>query len=428
VKPAPIVTLEQRFPFFYGWVVLSVATLGVFISGPAQTYGVAVFIDPMLLEMGWSRSIVSGTYSAASVVAGLSMLLLGRYLDRIGARRVITGLAILYGFACFGMALVATPLGLAVGFTALRIIGQASLVLACSTLAALWFVRRRGRAMSITVLGMAASNAVFPPVLVWIIGIYGWRTGWVIVGAFIWIALIIPAAVLIRDRPEAIGLEPDGISRQTSVVGSTTAIVEYDWTLQQAVRSRNFWLLVVASVAPGTVMTGLVFHQVSFFATRGLSAQLAASTLSVYAIAFAVTTFVVGGLLDRIPARHVLISGLLMLPLTVGWVMALTTPFQAIVYGIMLGMVLGTNSTTSSVLWASYYGRRNLGSIRGITQAAIIVSAATGPLMLSVPYDLLGSYTPGLWIMIVFPLVCALAAALAGPPSPPPDQVRLVRT
>lgn len=410
----------RRLPFFYGWAVLAVASLGVFLTGPAQTYGVSVFIEPMLQELGWGRSLFSAMYSAASIVAGLSMLVFGRYFDRIGARVAVTALAVLYGIACFGMSIVADPLGLAVGFTALRIFGQASLGLACSTLAALWFVRLRGRATSITVLGMALSNAVFPPALQFLISENGWRATWMFVGVLIWIALIAPAAIILRDRPESVGLEPDGRPRSAAKDGAA-ARVEHEWTVRQAVRSPTFWLLLVATIAPGTVMTGLVFHQVSLFATRDLSAELAATSLSVYAVAFAATTFVVGGILDRAPARGVLIGGLLLLPLTVLWLMLTTTPYQALVYGALLGIVLGTHATTSTVLWATYYGRRHLGSIRGITQATIVVSAATGPLILSVPYDLTGSYTTGLWLMAALPLLCAASAALAGPPTAPPD-------
>ena len=417
VTPGP---LARRLPFFYGWVVLGVATLGIFMSGPAQTYGVSVFITPMTADLGWSRSVVAGAFSAASIVAGLSMLIFGRVLDRVGSRRIVPVLVVLYGLACWGMAAVASPLALLLGFTALRLTGQAALSLACSTLAALWFVRRRGRAMSITVLGMALSNAVVPLALNAFVTQLGWRAAWLLTGAIVWAVLLAPAVLLIRDRPEAVGLVPDGATAPTATATRATA-VEYTWTFQQALRTRTFWLLIAATVVPGTVMTGLFFHQVAYFASRGLSSELAASAFSVYAVAFAAMTFVVGFVLERAPERHVLIGGLLLLPLSVLLLLTATTPLQALLHAGLLGIVLGTNSTTSAVLWAAYYGRQHLGSIRGAALAAIVISAATGPLILSVPYDLTGRYTYGLWLMIALPLVGALAAALAGPPGPPPQ-------
>jgi MFS family permease len=419
------VSLEHRVPFFYGWVVLCVAALGVFMSGPAQTYGVSIFIDPIIAELGLPRSTISASYSVATILAGLSMLVLGRYLDRAGARRVITLLAILYGIACFGMATISDPIGLFIGFAALRVIGSAALVLACTTLAAVWFVRARGRAMSIVMLGIAFSNAVMPPLLQFLVNAYGWRMTWVVVGLAIWVALIVPSAVFIRNRPEAVGLRPDGDAPVTDAGSVTARVVEYTWTYQQAIRSRTFWLLVVAALAPGMVQTGLMFHQVSYFTSVGLTAELAASVLSIYAIAFAVMTVIVGRALERVPERYVLMSGLLLLPVAVLWLMFMTHPWQAVLYGVLLGMVGGIHSTTSSVLWAGYYGRQHLGSIRGITQAAIATSAAAGPLILGVPFDLVGSYAPGLWFMIAMPLVCALAALIAGPPGPPPVHTRV---
>lgn len=148
-------------------------------------------------------------------------------------------------------------------------------------------------------------------------------------------------------------------------------------------------------LAPVTVMTGLVFHQIAYFAERGLSAELAAPVPSVYALAFAGMTFLAGFVLERVPERFVLIAGLL-LPVTVIWLMTVTTLFPATVYGVLLGVVLGT--------------------IRGVTQAAVVASAATGPLMLSVPHDLAGSFGPGLWLMVAFPLTCAVAHCLPARP------------
>jgi MFS family permease len=408
-----------RVPFYYGWLVLAVAAFGTFMTGPAQTYGVAVFVDPMLKELGWSRSVSAGAYSLASILAGLSMIAVGRFFDRFSARWVIALLVVLYGLACFWMAAVAMPAMLLLGFIALRFSGQASLGLACSTLAARWFVRRRGRAMSITVLGMALSNAVVPLVLTALITAVGWRSAWQITGLVMWATLLLPTLLIVRDRPEAIGLLPDG-GPAPAAEAMTPAVVEHTWTVSQAIRSRTFWLLLFASLIPGTVMTGLFFHQVSYFTARGLSPETAATIFTVYSLAFATMTLVVGFVLERAPERYVLIAGLLLLPVSVTLLLVMSSVLEAVLYAVLLGIVLGTNSTTASVVWAAYYGRRHLGSIRGITQAGVVVAAATGPLMLSVPYDLTGSYAPGLWFMAALPLLGALAAVLAGPPGPPP--------
>ncbi|MDP8922824.1 MAG: MFS transporter [Chloroflexota bacterium] len=418
---AAVSAVERGAPFFYGWIVLAVATLGICMTGPGQTYGVSIFIEPMVQELEWSRSTISGAYSIATTIAGLSMIAFGAYLDRRSARVVVAVVAGLFGATCVGMATVSTPLAALLGFTGLRVLGQAALSLSCTTLAARWFIRRRGRAMSIVMLGAAASNALFPLILQGSISSYGWRTTWIYCGIAVWVVLVVPAALLIRDRPEAIGQAPDGARADPPTRGRAAApTVEHTWTLGQAMRSSTFWLLIAGTMAPGAISTGLIFHQVSYFASRGLSAEVAASALTAFAIAFAATTFVVGFVLERVPERYVLAGGLLLLPVGVLCLMAATTPPVALLYGALLGVVSGTNGTTSASIWAGYYGRRHLGSIRGLTQAINITAAATGPLMLSIPYDLFGSYTAGLWFMAALPVAGALAAVLAGPPAPPP--------
>ena len=396
------------------------------MSGPAQTFGVSVFIDPMLAELGWPRSVISGSYALATFISGISMLAFGHFLDRFGARRIVPGLAFLFGAGCIGMSAVDSPLGMVVGFIALRLMGSAALCLSCTTVASLWFVRWRGRAMSVTVLGMALSNALMPTFLQTLVNAYGWRAAWFIAGVIVWVFLIVPTAVLLRDRPEAVGLHPDGIEPTApDATRKRSAPIEHAWAFNQAVPSRTFWLLVVACLAPASVQTGIMFHQVSYFASVGLSAELSASVIGINALVFALVTPLVGGILGRVSERYVMIVGLLFLSSAVVWLMFTSSPLQAVLYGVVLGLSGGAFSTTNAVIWPAYYGRKNLGSIRGVSQAVLAVSAATGPLILSVPHDVVGSYVPGLWVMVALPLVGVVAALLAGPPKPPPDARRL---
>ena len=135
-------SIVARVPFFYGWVILAVSALALFISGPGQTYSVSMFVDPIIADLGWSRTSVSGLYMAGSITAGVIMILVGRLLDKYGARVMITAVCILFGLAAIWMSSVDHPLKLYAGFVAIRTLGQGSLTLIPTTLIALWFVRR----------------------------------------------------------------------------------------------------------------------------------------------------------------------------------------------------------------------------------------------------------------------------------------------
>ena len=126
-------SIVARVPFFYGWVILAVSALGIFISGPGQTYSVSIFVDPIISDLGWSRTMVSGLYTAGSLTAGAVMILVGRLLDRYGARVMMTSVGILFGLAALWMSSVDHPVKLYAGFAAIRILGQGSLTLIPTT-------------------------------------------------------------------------------------------------------------------------------------------------------------------------------------------------------------------------------------------------------------------------------------------------------
>ena len=154
----------------------------MFTSGPGQTYTVSVFVNPIIEELGWSRTSVSGLYTAGSLTAAVAMFLVGRLLDQYGARVVLPAVVVLFGFALIFIGQVSQQWHLYAGFALIRILGQGSLTLIPTTLIAVWFVRFRGRVMALNSLGAVASQAAFPPLLHLLISAYGWRSAWVALG------------------------------------------------------------------------------------------------------------------------------------------------------------------------------------------------------------------------------------------------------
>ena len=150
-------------------------------------------------------------YTAGSLTAALLMILVGKALDRIGSRKMLVVLCVLMGFACIWMSGVSTEWQLLIGFAALRTIGQGSFGLVSSTMISIWFIRIRGRATAVASFGGAASMAIFPVIVHFLITQFDWRVTWVILGVSVWCILLIPSALLVRRSPESVGLLPDGV-------------------------------------------------------------------------------------------------------------------------------------------------------------------------------------------------------------------------
>lgn len=411
--------LIARIPFFYGWIVLVVATLGIFATGPAQTYSVSVFVTPIISELEFSRTAVSSVYALGTVIAALAPLFIGRLIDRFGSQVIIVLATLFFGGACFWLATVNSLPDLFIGFAAIRILAIGALSLACTTLVAQWFVRRRGMAMSIANLGMAGNSAAFPPLSQWLIDLYGWRTAWRGLGVIIWGLLLLPAVVLIRNRPESIGLQPDGESRERESwqkPGGKPGGREAEWSVKQAMHTRSFWLLLFAASISPLVVTALTLYQIAFLVERGLSPQLAANVFGIRAAFHALVILGVGFVLDRIPARFVFAGGLGILVAAMIALLYADTPILAALYGALTGVSTAFTTTTNTVIWANYYGRKNLGSIQGISTTVFVGGTALGSLPLALAYDYLGGYAQGVILLMLLPLLGMVAVLCAPPP------------
>ncbi len=419
-QPSPLTSaLVARVPIFYGWVILSVASLTMFTSGPGQTYTFSVFVDPIINDTGLSRSMVSGLYTAGSLTAATGMVLVGRLLDRYGARVMTTIVGVLFGFAALWMSQVSNPAELYAGFAAMRLLGQGSLTLIPTTVVAVWFIRLRGRVMAINSLGSAASFAAFPPLIHLMISIVGWRGAWVSLAFIIWGILLLPAILLLRRSPESVGLRPDGDSvtdQTTEMAGLARPTLEINLTLGEALRTRAFWLLLFAGSSQALISTALVFHHVSLITGKGLDAGLAATVFSVLAPMSLVGNFIAGYLADRYPNRYLLAIAQVILAAAMLWTFVIFQPWQALAYGAILGLASGFFMNITGVIWPNYYGRRHLGSIRGVVTTSMVAFAALGPWPFGLLADLTGGYTRAIVIFLALPVACAAASMAAKPP------------
>jgi MFS family permease len=389
-----------------------VATLATFCSGPGQSFVFSVFVDPILADTGLSRVYVSTLYAFGTGVSAIMVVVVARLVDRFGARLMLAGIALGLGIACFGMSAAAGPIALFFGFAAMRALGQGSLPVTANILTAQWFVERRGRAMAIVVLGIAASNALLPPITQSLIETFDWRTAYIVLGVAIWV-LLIPASILIvRNRPEAVGLHPDGSPEPVQEPGDENEPERGSW---EAVSSLNFWLLAVPLAAIPFAVTALVFHQISILGEQGISAAAAARVFIPFAAASAAATAFSGFLIERLGPRQPLYISMILLLTAVLGLQFVSSPLTATFYALFLGAGAGFQGVVAGVVWAHYYGRRGLGKVQGPATMVMISAAALAPLPLAALRSFSGDYALGLAVMASVPIVCSVMLYLFDP-------------
>ncbi len=409
--------LPFKTSFFYGWVIVAISALTMFFSGPGQTYSVSTFIDSYISDFGWSRSIVSGMYSAGTLAAGLAMGVVGNVFDRRGYRLVTAVVAVLLGFACVWMSLVSSVPMLFVGFLLIRLLGQGSLSLSSSTMIPQWFILKKGRALSYASLGGVLSSAVLPPLNTWIIQTYGWKMGWRFWAVLLVLVMAPVSYLLIRNKPEDVGLLPDNLQLSTSSKSSGEVFLdEVSWTLGEAIRTRSFWLLLFCRMVPSAITTGLVFHQVSVMAQVGLPLEAAAVVLSAMAIVRLPVTLVAGQIADRVPTRYLIALSQGGLVVSMVILLFANSMVGALVYGVLAGAISALQGISDGVIWPEYYGRGSLSSIGGVTMMAGVIGSALGPLPYGFAYDVFGNYSQIIIASMLFPLLGLFAALLAKRP------------
>jgi len=405
----------RSFPFYYGWIILPAAALATFMSAPGQTYGVSVFIDPMIDDLGWSRNLISSLYTGGSLTAACLIPFVGKVLDRFGGRVTLTTVAALFGIATFLVGSVVSPLHLFIGIFAIRAFGQGSLQLISTTLVAMWFVRRRGRAMALNTLASPASHAVFPVLIFFLISSFGWRSTWMILGTLVLVTLVPIGVLIVRRSPESVGLEPDiGSANASQKMVPTTR--DDDWMLGQAMRVRTFWILLFLGLPWSMISTGLTFHHIDLLGTKGFDVGLAAAVLSFMAPMGLLGTVLAGFLCEKIPERYVLAAGQALLAVSLLCVVFMSETWHGFLYGGMLGFGTGAYMTTTNIIWPNYFGRANIGTIKGIVQTGMVASAAMGPLPISILASVSGNYDIPILTLLVIPICACIVSFFAIPP------------
>ena len=386
------------------------------MSGPGQTYIVSLFVDPIIEETGWSRTLVSGLYSAGSVSAVVGAVLAGQAFDRFGARAALTGVAALFGLGVFMMGSISTPVHLFLGFFAIRSLGQTALSLVSTSMVGVWFVRLRGRATAATMLAAPVSQAILPPIVYLIIAAGGWRSAWEVLGIAVWAIMIPPALLLVRRSPESVGLLPDG-DRQRTARTPKSPLREESWTVGEALRTRAFWLLTFAAVPLSMIGTALTFHHISLMRSNGIEENVAAAILSVMAVVGLVSTAIAGYLVDRYPNRFVLVAGQALMVLAMIWILVVSSAWQGFIYGALLGASQGLVSTAQIVIWPNYFGRRYIGNIRGAAAIGMVLASGMGPLPFGILFEATKSYDAAVLGFVALPMICGVAALAAVPPA-----------
>ena len=380
-----------------------------------------LFVLPMGGELGMSRGLLGWAITARRMAAGVSSFIVGRLIDRYGPRVLIPVSAAIIGVALLAMSRVNSPWQVIAIFGLLGMTGLAAPQnIMTSVPVAKWFQRKRGMALALAVSGLGIGGVFFLPFTQWLLDSVGWRTTWVVM-AVIFMATSIPlSAIFLRRQPEDMGLQVDGRPLASTGPGRTgpPAAEEMSWTVREAFRTATMWKLLLTFALAGVAQGGTSVHRIPYWIENGFDAQIVSFSFAGDAGGAATMALFAGWMADRVPIRVISVGSFTGLAVAMALALIGRNEFFLFSSGILFGLSVGAGMIVHSYIFAEYFGRTFLGSIRGIVLPVMLISAGIGAPMVGYIRDSTGSYVSSWWMILAFNLLAALIISNATKPVP----------
>lgn len=401
---------HRRSPLYYGWIVVGALAITEPISWGILFYGFGVLLTPTQQELGWSQAEMTGAFSLMLLISGLAAVPVGQWLDRHGARGLMTVGSCLATLAIIAWAQVETLWGFYLLWGAIGVITAMILYEPAFAVTATWFVRQRSQALTLLTLGGGLASVIFVPLITWLIDRYGWRTALWQLAVLLAVTTIPLHALLLRRSPAAVGLYPDGDTPALPTTEDASPKVGHLPSMRVGVALRNsaFWWLSMAFALSTFSAIALAVHLLPFLHGQGYSAAFAAWIASVLGGSQIPGRLIFGPLGSRISLRVVTAGLFAMMAVGLTILLLAPSPWLLVVGAALFGMGSGASSPARAALVADFYGIANYGVINGVMTLVSTVSRATAPVAMGVLFTAAGSYTP------VFGVLIGLAAGSVG--------------
>ncbi len=377
---------DAQSGFFYGYVVV-IAALGIMLAAWGSFFAFGVFFKPMLSEFGWSRTVISGSFSISMVTQSLMGIVAGGLTDRFGSRILMTLCGFLLTIGYVLMSQVTTVWQLYIVYGVIVGIGMSGSFVSLTSTIARWFIKRRGIMTGVILSGTGVGALIGPPLATRLISAYHWRTSYLIMACGVLIVITI-AARFLRHDPAQMGQRPHGES--TGEQRSHAGLRGY--SLKEAVWTRQFYLLFAIYFCFGFGMFVVMVHGVPHLSELGFSPITAANFLAVIGALTVAGRLLLGGAADRFGNRPIFVIGFI---LTTGALLRLvgaTEMWTLYLCAAVSGFANGGMGTSESPLVAELFGLKSHGLILSMAGAGFTFGAAVGPLVAGYLFDRTGSY------------------------------------
>ena len=418
--------------FFYGWTLVGVSAFIMVIGTVPLFQGMTAWFVVFEREFSWSRTQLSIAFSLSRVEGSIMGPISGYLIEKLGSRRmVLIGLVVAGGgFVImsrmtdiwhFYVAFVVMSMGVGLGTW-----------MPMMTVLNNWFARNRSTAMALSMEGFLVGGMVLVPLLAFAIdpdavGRPGWRNTALAIGLFL-VVVAFPVSRLVRNAPEPYGQYPDGEAtarpRRAAAATSGGDDDEPDFTWQEAVRTRSFWLITMGHACSSIVIVTITVHLGPMLDDRGFSLQTVGWVVGAYTGVAAIFTLLGGYVGDRLPMRFALFgfsavqSGAVLVLL-----LADTAP-MVFLFAALMGVGFGGRNPLTTAIRGVYFGRKAFASITGMSMIPMNVMLLAAPLFAGIMFDATQSYAVPMVVVAIVSLAGSTLFLFLGSPEAAADTRR----
>jgi len=342
-----------------------------FCSSFGQTFFIGIFNPFIRQDLNLSHSEFGLIYSLATLLSSFSLIWIGKKIDDFKIIYFSIFVCLFLAFATFFLTLVTNIILLFFAIYFLRLSGQGLMTHTASTSMAKFFDLNRGKALSISWLGLTLGEGFLPYLIIFIMKFYSWKMVWLGISIFV-LCLVIPFIFFNLKN------YVDGTTEKSGVKAEVNYEIK-NWTRSEVLRDLKFYCLLPAVLAPGFLTTGIFINQSYIFESKNWSMLFLAQGFTMYA-AFSVVALAVSGfLIDRFSAIKIL--PFYLVPTMSAYLLVIFSSwtFTPMAMMMLIAMTNGTSAVLLTSTWSEIYGTKHLGGIRSITVSFFVFSTAIAP-------------------------------------------------
>jgi MFS family permease len=399
-----------RLPFYYGWVHVVLASVAMSATFPGRTYGLGLVKEPLRADLGIGDLAFNWLNFWAIILGAILVWPVGRLIDKLGTRAVLTGVAVALGACVLLMSRSESETALFIALTLVRGLGQGALSVVAIALVGKWFRKRAGVAMGVFTV-LLSVGFILP---IFVVGeavkTSGWRAAWDGVGWALLLGVAPLGLVSARSTPEACGILPDDPA--AGLVNAQTM------TLVATLRTPAFWVYTAAATVFNLTFSALTLDNVLLLEEHGLDGAKANDMiLGVLMVSGLPANLVAGFLARRRPMGKLLAGGVAVLAVSLGVFPLIGSLGAAAVYAALLGVSGGVITVVYFAVYGHSYGRLHLGSIQAVVQILSVLASAIGPVLLAAVREIFHSTNIFFFVFAVVSIALSIGAWLVPPPN-----------